>query len=95
MKDTCPKPCLHESSNPGSIHLNHCVNGALYSETSDKGHSERGQTSQHRANQKYTLYRKSPLKEDLKTAGPEGVLIKRLHYSASTLFFTSEEGQPL
>ena len=52
-----------------------------YSETSDKGHSERGQA---KSTLVYTLYRKSPLKEDNlstkdKIAGPEGVLIKRFH----------------
>ena len=47
-----------------------------YSETSDKGHSERGQTSQAESTLVYTLYRTSPLKEDNlstkdKTAGPD------------------------
>ena len=52
---------------------------------SDKGHSEREQTSQQRTSFMYTtLYRKSPLKENNhstkdKMAGPEGVLIKRFH----------------
>ena len=58
-----------------------------HSETSDKGHSERGQPhnkGQAESTRVYTLYRKSPLKEDNlstkdKTAGPEGVLIKRFH----------------
>ena len=54
-----------------------------YSETSDKGHFERGQAE---STHVYTLYRTSPLKEDNlsskdKTAGPEGVLIKRFHCS--------------
>ena len=53
-----------------------------YSETSDKGHFERGQSSQQKDKPKvYSLYRKSPLKEDNlstedKVAGPEGVLFK-------------------
>ena len=76
----------------------------VYSENSDKGHSERGQTSQQRTSQKYsyvyTLYRKSPLKEDNlstkdKTAGPEGVLVKRFHYSylntEGTVIFSSAD----
>ena len=55
-----------------------------YSETSNKGHYESGQTSQQRTSQKCTLCRKSPLKEDNlstkdKTAGPEGVLIKMFY----------------
>ena len=66
-----------------------CIGHSLltqYSETSD---SERGQTAQQRQAEStldlvYTLYRKSPLKEDNlstkdKTAGPKGVLIKRFH----------------
>ena len=61
-----------------------------------KGHSERGQTSQQRTSQKHSLYRKSPLKEDnlstkYKTAGPEGVLIKRFHCT----FSTSKKVKPL
>ena len=62
-----------------------CMSALLYSETSDKGHSEKGQTSQQRASQKYSciciLYRKSPLKEDNlsakdKTAGLEVSLLR-------------------
>ena len=62
----------------------------LYStETSDKGHSERGQTSQERTSRQYSCihtlyYRKSLLIEDSlstctkdKTAGPKSVLIVR------------------
>ena len=54
-----------------------------YSETADKGHSERGKTSQQRTSRNYscirtcTLYtseRGQPLYKD-KTAGPEGVLV--------------------
>ena len=62
----------------------------VYSETPDKGHSKRGQTSQKRTSQKHLiLYAHfieiSPLKEDNlstkdnKTAGPESVFIKRFH----------------
>ena len=61
----------------------------MYSQTSDKGHSEREQTSRQRTSSKYsyleyTLYRKSPLKEGTlstkdKMAGP---LIKRFHCTA-------------
>ena len=55
--------------------------GKGYSETSEKGHSEKGQTSQQKTIPEslvYTLYRRSPLKEDnLSTrddmAGPKGV----------------------
>ena len=70
--------------------------GVLYSETSDKGQSKRGQTSQQRTSRKYSciciLYRISPLKEDNlstkdKMAGPESVLIKRLGNSPSAQRF--------
>ena len=65
----------------------------MYSETSNKGHSERGQTSQQGQAENtldlvYTLYRKSPLKEDNlstkdKTACPESSegVHKRFHCS--------------
>ena len=54
----------------------------VYSETSDKGYSERGQTSQQRTSHKYscihTLYKNQDnLSTKDKPAGPEGVLIKR------------------
>ena len=50
-----------------------------HSETSDKGHSKRGQTS--KSIHVCLLYRKSPLKEDnLSTkAGPKGVLSTIVH----------------
>ena len=57
--------------------------GREYSETSDKGHSERGQTSQQNDKWKVLLYthsvKISPLKEDKlstvdKATGPKGVL---------------------
>ena len=55
-----------------------------YSETSDKGHSERANKRQAESTLVYILYRKSTLKEDYlstkdKMAGPKGVLIKRFH----------------
>ena len=74
-----------------------------YSETSDKGHFERGQSSQQKDKPKvYSLYRKLPLKEDNlstedKVAGPEGVLFKRFH-CISKLYMTrngKRENQPL
>ena len=68
--------CSLEALLEGSPHFR----GSEYSETSDKGHYEREQTSQQRTSRKYfcIIYRKSPLKEDNlstkdKTAGPEGV----------------------
>ena len=62
-----------------------------YSETSDKVHSDIEDKPPNKEQAKstpvfvYTLYGKSPLKEDKlskkdKTAGLEGVLIKRFHY---------------
>ena len=48
------------------VHIRLPQNG-MYSETSDKGHSERGQPpnkGQAKSTHVYTLYRKSPLKED-------------------------------
>ena len=65
-----------------------CRYNITYTASSDEGHSERGQTFQQRDKAEntlvYTLYRKSPLKEDNlstkdKMAGPESVLIKRFH----------------
>ena len=66
-----------------------CSYSAVYSETSDKEHSNpkegkppnKGQTESTLA---YILYRKSPLNENNlstedKTAGPKGVLIKRFN----------------
>ena len=55
----------------------------LYSENSDKGHSERGQIKppnkgQAESTHVYTLYRKSPLKED-NLSTKDSVLIKRFH----------------
>ncbi len=53
-----------------------------YSETSDKGHSERGQTSKQRANLVYILYTKEDnLSTKDKMLGP-----KRVHYSEVPLY---------
>ena len=65
-----------------------------YSETSDKGHSEIGQTSQQKEQAKSahvyacTLYRKSPPKED-EMARPESVLYNRFHRQTTLRLYKS------